>query len=643
MPTTLNGSSQNGSQSQSFLLPIFQMKIDGSLASQELMDSIVDVMVENSLHLPDVCTVQIYDANFKWVDSSDLAVGKRVEMLAGFDTAVETIFDGEITVQEMDMNAQGVPMFVLRCYNRAHRLHRGRHRRSFVQSTDSDIVSKVAGEAGLTASVDATSIVHQWVFQNNQTNWEFLSERAARNGYRLYVEGQQTLCFRKVKSQGDDEVTYEWGVDLRSFRPRLSASPQVNSVTVRGWNYETKQAIVGQANTAVTNPLIGESRTGGAMAQAAFSSQAQMIVVDRPVHSQAEAEAMAKSILDDISGEFIEADGVGMGNSQLLPGKMVQIKGVGTRFSGKYFVTSTTHVYSPSEGYTTMFSVSGKNAGTMLSLLEHDNAGKRSHLGGNIVVALVTNNKDEKNWGRVKVKFPWLTDEHESDWVRIAAPMAGPNRGFYFLPEINDEVLVAFEHGDMRRPYIVGALWNGIDAPVEPNNTAVKQDSKVQHRVIKTRVGHTIMLDDGTEQPAAKTGEVKVTTKYGHVLTLNDDDKHITLKTTNGHQVVLHDTDKHITLKTMLGHKVLLDDAGKKIEIVDFTGANKIVINSNSGAMNLECVGNFTVDAKGKVSIQGLAGVDVKTPAMMNLESNSMTTVKTTGIMTIQGTLVKIN
>jgi uncharacterized protein involved in type VI secretion and phage assembly len=108
-----------------------------------------------------------------------------------------------------------------------------------------------------------------------------------------------------------------------------------------------------------------------------------------------------------------------------------------------------------------------------------------------VVVGLVTNNQDPDGQGRVKVKFPWLSDQDESHWARLAAPMAGQDRGAYFLPEVDDEVLLAFEHGDARFPYILGALWNGKDAPPARND-----DGKNNLRVIKSRSGHVIKLND---------------------------------------------------------------------------------------------------------------------------------------------------
>ena len=108
-----------------------------------------------------------------------------------------------------------------------------------------------------------------------------------------------------------------------------------------------------------------------------------------------------------------------------------------------------------------------------------------------MTVGVVTNNQDPDGMGRVKVRLPWLTDEDESHWARVVAPMAGNDRGLYLLPEVDDEVLVAFEHGIVEFAYVLGALWNGKDKPPESND-----DGKNNKRTIKSRSGHIIRLDD---------------------------------------------------------------------------------------------------------------------------------------------------
>ena len=108
-----------------------------------------------------------------------------------------------------------------------------------------------------------------------------------------------------------------------------------------------------------------------------------------------------------------------------------------------------------------------------------------------VTIGIVTDNKDEQGLARVKLRFPRLTDDQDGCWARLVASMAGKERGTFFLPEVGDEVLVAFEHGDVGRPYVLGALWGGKDKPPGTNS-----DGKNNLRFIKSRSGHVIRLDD---------------------------------------------------------------------------------------------------------------------------------------------------
>lgn len=582
----------------------FNLKLNGQQASPEMMRDMLDCTVENSLHLPDVCTIRFYDAGFKWLDSKDLAEGVGVEVSGGQEGSQQltTLFQGEITALEMDLAGHGVPLLMVRCYDKSHRMHRGRKSRTFVQMKDSDIAQKLAQEDGFTIHSDPTADVHDWLMQNNQTNWEFLSERAARNGYRLYLQGEKDLYFEKVKDKGPgDKITLEWGKDLRSFRPRTAASRQVDEVVVKGWDPKTKQPIVGRCNKPSGTAQIGDTKDGGEIAKSAFGS-AKMVVVDRPVRTQTEADDLARSVCDDLGAGFVEAEGLCYGQPKMCPGSMIEIKNIGKRFSGQYQVTSTTHTYTPAEGYTTQFSVNGKSAPGILPVIQDEGGGARHKNTTSIVVAVVTDNSDPENLGRVKVMYPWLSGDDTSYWARIAAPMAGSGRGFYFLPEIGDEVLVAWEHGDIRWPFIIGALWNGVDKPVEGNSDAV-QGSKVNHRIIKTRIGHTVLLDD------------------------TDGLGQMSLTTCSGHKAVLDDKNQNITLKTKMGHMVKLDDQGQQIEIVDFTGMNSMTISSADGSISMNCIGNFSVTAGGNISLtsameisaEAAIGVNITTPAIMNV------------------------
>lgn len=174
-----------------------------------------------------------------------------------------------------------------------------------------------------------------------------------------------------------------------------------------------------------------------------------------------------------------------------------------------------------------------------------------------VTIAEVTNNKDEEGLGRVKVKFPWLSDTDESFWARILTPMAGKAYGMYFLPEVGDEVLVAFEHGMIEFPYILGGLWNGKDKPPDTNS-----DGKNNKRVIKSRSGNIIRLDDTEGEE-----KIEIIDKSGkNSIVISTKDNKITIA-----------ADADITIQSSQGKLKL---SGKGIEI-DSQAEIKITASQN--------------------------------------------------------------
>ncbi|HEY8225209.1 MAG TPA: phage baseplate assembly protein V [Pyrinomonadaceae bacterium] len=153
-----------------------------------------------------------------------------------------------------------------------------------------------------------------------------------------------------------------------------------------------------------------------------------------------------------------------------------------------------------------------------------------------VVTGIVKDLNDPDGHGRIELQFPWLSDSVRSSWAPVASALAGKERGAFFMPEIDDEVLVAFEHGDINHPFIVGFLWNGVDTPPETTN---------QNRVIKTPGGHQLRFED-------TDGEKKVILKSngGHQVVIDDAAETITVKTNSGNQfIVLNDADKSLTVR----------------------------------------------------------------------------------------------
>jgi uncharacterized protein involved in type VI secretion and phage assembly len=461
------------------------IKLGGSDASDAIMSAIEEVVVEDDVNLPSVITVRLADPDLELIDDASLAIGTAIEVQLG--DPMERVGIGEITALELDQ-WRGTARVIVQAFDRGHRLHRGRHVRTFQQMTDADVVQKVASDAGLQADADGSS-QHEYLIQDNLSDYAFLAERALLTGMDLTVD-DQTIRFKKPNGAPVTPVTLDWESGLVKFSARLTAADQVGEVEVRGWDPEQKQAITSTVTDSQAAPSIGLD--AGEVRSSAFGS-ATTLVTDRPVKDTAEAQALAQAALDHATGAIVLADGVVRGNPLIKAGAQVKLDGVGERLSGTYTVTSSTHTLTPTHGYETTFTVRGRRRGSILDLSAHDDAQDSRRMGA--VIGVVTNVKDPNNQGRVKVKFPWLSEDEESAWARLVSPMAGPERGIEFVPEVDDEVVVVFERGDPNRPFIVGAVWNGKDAsPL--GGDAISGDGKVQKRLIQTRIGHKIMLDD---------------------------------------------------------------------------------------------------------------------------------------------------
>lgn len=192
-----------------------------------------------------------------------------------------------------------------------------------------------------------------------------------------------------------------------------------------------------------------------------------------------------------------------------------------------------------------------------------------------VAIAIVTQNKDDKGLCRVKVRYPWHDKPRESYWARLATPMAGKERGLVVIPEVDDEVLVAFEREDLRFPYVLGALWNGPDKPPVAND-----DGNNDRRMFQSRKKHYLLFDDNRSK-----GVVELAHVQKRKLTLDDDGI------------------------------VLEDGAG-----------NKLKIESNSGAITIEAVGQLNIKA-----------------ATITIEASATMEIKAGATMTLRGAMVNIN
>jgi phage protein D len=432
--------------------------VGGTKLDPTWRDATLEVKVVDSLTLPDMALVRLADPKGDRIDSHPLQLGKDLEIKVGAtgDRATTRIFKGQIAAVEPEFTANGC-IISIRAYDKAHTLNRERKTRTFQQMSAADMVRKIAQEAGLAAKVTATHVVHEFFQQSNETDWDFAWRLALMHDYEVVVD-DASLEFRPANSGGSAAVALKWQESLISFRPRMSGVQQPKTVNVRAWDPKAKQLVTGSASSGQTSSAAGVTRAsvsndlgGGTTA-----------VTDRVAANNGEANAIAKSTLDRLSDAFYEADGVAFGTPKLKAGCKVQVSGVGQKFSGTFTVTSSTHSYRGTTGYQTSFQISGRSSRTLLELMRPP---KERDWSASLVVGVVTNNNDPEQMGRVRVKYPSLSDSEESNWARVATASAGKARGLLMLPQPDEEVIIGFEHGDTRRPIVVGSVFNGKDKP----------------------------------------------------------------------------------------------------------------------------------------------------------------------------------
>ena len=265
-------------------------------------------------------------------------------MLVGEVAAVRVAYANDRAVQ---LHLQG--------FDRLHRLRRGRRTRAFLQMKDSQIADQIASGGPRQPPGTDSQGVHDYVLQNNLSDIDFLAERARRIRYEVVVN-DRTLIFRPVSNHLSGALTFEYMRDLKWLNVRQSTARQVSDVTVRGWNPASKEAILGVARIGAETTKMNGSQSGPQIADAAFGSFSDA-TVDIPVASQSEADQIAEARFNALALELTTGEGEVVGEPTLRAGNTIELRGLGARFSGVYYVTKSEHRIAPDIGYVTRFDV----------------------------------------------------------------------------------------------------------------------------------------------------------------------------------------------------------------------------------------------------------------------------------------------
>jgi len=537
--------------SEPFFAPRFAIRVSGVTMSADVSSQVLQVSVETNLDVAGKFAITLRNPDNSLLDSALFDLGKTVEIHLGYGNDLHPAFLGEITAIEPEFPADGGPVVVISGADKSHKLRRSQPKPTdYSMTSDSVIAARIAAENGLIPVVDPTPPFRKKVTQTG-SDMAFLKSRAEQYFFDVYVEWDR-LHFQFPRPATAAHVL-EWGRNLSSFSPRISAAGLAGLQIIQDYNQELAQSIFGVALAMDFDVDNLEERLGSA-AMDLLASLVRTGIRTGKADNPFDAMRLAKSLLAELLDGLYEGTGSCVGIPDLAAGAYLAIEGVGKRFSGTYRVRKVSHSIGE-RGFHTTFDIAQNATGSLLGQL-------RKHLGEpppnkeqamtGVIVAEVVDNHEAADaqvpLGRVKVKYPSLGDKLTSGWVPCASPMGGDGTGFYALPEKGEQVLVAFAGGNLEDPYVIGRLWNVTARP--PVTDTDGQNTK---KVIKSKAGHTITFDD-----TASAGKLVVEDGKGSSITLNAVDGSVTISATS-----------NLTLK-----------AGGTISLQAVNGATKITMDA---------------------------------------------------------------
>lgn len=351
-------------------IPSYQVKVNGTDLTHGVSVDLLSVSVTDSMDKADSFNFTVRERHpedgrlfaggpqLKWIDSDVFDEFNEVEIHLGYAGSLSMMLRGEITAVTSTFPESGLPTLKVEGFSLYHQLQKNTRREPFESAKDSGIAQEIADDFGLDADVDPTEAEHPLFSPKGANYSQILQDRAKRIGYEVAVK-DRTLYFKKPAylSNPSPVLTLEWGINLKSFSPRLSTRSGVPEVTARASQTSQgrgKDPLVGTAKAGDERVIFGE-KSGNQITQQALPTN-PLLIEDHSIVSAQEANEVALAQLEAKAMEFITGTGTCVGEPLLRARTVIELAGLGKRFSGKYYVTSCTHTVG-SSGYNTNFEV----------------------------------------------------------------------------------------------------------------------------------------------------------------------------------------------------------------------------------------------------------------------------------------------
>ncbi|MAQ76666.1 MAG: type IV secretion protein Rhs [Aquimarina sp.] len=512
-----------------------------------------------------------------------LIPGAEIEITAGYHSDEETVFKGIVIKHNIKIRNNG-SYLIVECKDQAVKLTVGRKSKYYYDKKDSDIIEEIIDNYGIDKEVEATNFEHKELIQYHISDWDFMVTRAQANGKLCFADdGKITIAKPDLSSEAIETVAF--GATILDLDAEIDARNQMDKVTSYGWNFSDQEIVEAESNDPAL-PLNGnlspsdlssviglqnlELRHGGSLTTTELQDWSD-----------------AKLLFQQLSKSRGRVKFQGIPN--IKPGLILNLEGVGDRFSGNIYVTGIKHQIG--EGNWTVdaqFGMDPKWFSETYDINPLPASGLLSGICG-LQIGIVSQLEDDPDGeDRILVQLPIINNEEQGIWCRVASLDAGDNRGAFFRPEVSDEVIVGFINEDPNDAVVLGML-----------NSSAKP-------------APLVASDDNHEKGFVTRSEMK--------LIFNDEKNSITIETPNGNKVVLNEDQ---------GSIVVEDE-------------NSNVITLSSDGIVIESASDINLKATGDVNIEG-TNIILKANAELKAEGSAGIEVSSSAIATLKGSLVQIN
>ena len=517
------------------------------------------------------------------LSNQDLFVpGKEIEIKAGYHSEEDSIFKGIVIKHSLKIRPSQ-SFLIVECKDKAVKLTVGRKSKYFYESKDSEVLEEIIDSFGLEKDVETTNVTHKELVQYNVSDWDFLVTRAQANG-KICVVDDGKISVKKPDVSQQPVETVAFGATLLDFDAEMDARNQFQKVTSYGWNASDQEFLEAEADTPEFE--LNGNLTPDDLAQVVGLENLELkngggdnSVLQEWANSKVLFNRLAK-IRGRMKFQGIPA---------VKPNTLLNLNGVGERFSGKVFISAVRHEIS--EGNWTVdaqFGINPKWFSETFEINDLPAAGLAAAVNG-LQIGIVTQlENDPAGEDRILVRLPVVDSQGEGTWARVATLDAGENRGSFFRPEIDDEVIVGFINDNPNDAVVLG-MMNSSAKPA-PLTAA----------------------DDNHEKGFVTRSEIKF---------------------------IFNDEKKSAKLETPGGKKVTLDDDAGVIQLEDENG-NKVVIDSSG--ITLDSPADINLKATGDINIEGM-NVSAKANAQFKAEGSAGAEVSTSAIAVVKGSMVQIN